>query len=350
MRAEFVYDDQGLTRRPGESAPKPKPTLAPGDPVVTLKLDGRLGRSTEYAVAAEMATRSGDLLAYGYVTHWISRLIGFSIGRMRVMQGGWDQALAGYNRLSRAVYTDSLVFAPYEDMLALHLNIAGRVTLQLLDDTPVPRAQVPPVAAEVVAGQSLTWVLGWVGAFGPIAPLLDFGSFDHNRSRWFDAGFKTKINALSATLDLYQQTRASKVKLPGRPGVVKQPAENLQSVTLYAAYEFPGVITPWGFIASFESDQPRDDQLGLVDRTYNSVRTLEDGSEELVFDDNGKDWGVGMDVPVVGTHWTPFLAVLSRSGRFQRAGAVAAPGAGPQPVKLGDRAGIQVRLGVFGAL
>lgn len=330
FRSELTYDDHGLQKTDGFT---PDKTTKIAVQAVNVKLSGWVNNDTEYGFRFNLLTPAAGVVEYGYGTHWFSKMVGFSVGRMRVHQGGWDNMDSSYRTHATGVYGDNLVYrSSYGDMIALHVMAGGKVTLQILNDVTTPSGGDWNKSAHP------TWVLGWMGEFGPIKPLFDIGSYDNNKSRWIDVGIKTEMAGLAATLDFYNLNHVNKETDP-TDGKAKEAADVATSITLNVAYEVKNVVTPWVYYSTYENKQADDSKLELKDeKTNTTVPATATEPTSFVFDDNGVVYGVGVDVQTFGKGWTPYLALVSRSGKFLEAG------------KEETKSEMQVKLGVLGEI
>lgn len=304
FRAELNYDDHGFEKVDG--GPTPDATTTIQLQRVALKLHGNINSNTEYGFRFNLLNPVGGPVDYGYGTHWFSKTVGFSIGRMKVLQGGWDTWLGDYTAHAGGVYFDNLAFSEFEDMIALNLKVAGDVRLQLLNDKVVGT----DADAQWNKTAHPTWVVGWMGEFGPIKPLVNIGSYDNNKSRWIDVGVATTMAGLNASLDIYSKNQVDKGT--DTAGKTKEFANEGMGLTLNLAYEIKGTATPFLYFSSWDNKQAEDSATGRKDSKVNTTNA--DGSFE--WDDNGQTIAVGSNFHMMGKGWTPYAAIVSQSGKF----------------------------------
>lgn len=335
FRSELIYDDHGLEKATGFT-PDKTTTIQVSN--ANIKMSGNVNKDTEYAFRFNLLNPSTTPLDYGYGTHWFSKMVGFSMGKMRVMQGGYDHMDRNYRSHTTAVVDGSLAMADYAPMIELGLKVAGDVKFQLINDvTTATRGEWNKTAHP-------TWVLGWMGSFGGIAPMVDIGSFDNNKSRWFDLGIKTSMAGLNATLDYYNQALAHKGE--DKDGKAKAVTDTLTSIALNVSYEVKGMMTPWLHFSTFDNKQADDKDSGSEDLKTNGP-TTKDASGKVSYDwsDNGQVIGVGADFAMMGKGWTPFVALVSTSGKFDKNNG--ATGTTP---KEESKSNTQIKLGVLGEI
>ncbi len=309
LRAELLYEDHGLETREGESK---QPTTRMEVQHAALKLDGKLNESTDFAMRANFL-RPIDPLDYGFGTHWFNKMIGWSFGKMKVIQGGWDnQSLDSAHDVHVAgTYYGNVIFNEYETMTALHVRAAGMLTVQVLNDKVMGRDAL----ASWNNSQHPTWIVSYKTEFGPISPMVSLGSYDDNKSRWVDAGISTTMNGLYATLDIFNRNHVVRYRDANNDNVGK--ANVATSITVYASYEIKGAGKPWFFFSTYDDKQAEDKDLNLEDRQYNTTKGPAGDFTYDTWDDNGQVVGGGFDLLALGERWVPYLAMISRSGKFE---------------------------------
>jgi hypothetical protein len=320
FRSELLYDNHQLNKEDG--APTPKATTNLEVQTARLKLRGNLNKETEYAFRINVlrpapVAAGGGPLDYGYGTHWFTDMFGWSFGKMKVLQGGWDQADGGFRDHAVGVYRASLLpFRDYEAMTAIHLKVAGKLTLQVMNDANQGQGDATNIdASKTVAewnkGSHPTYDLGWAGDFNGIMPLIDFGAYDNQKSMWFDVGIKAKLAGVDASLDFSQNSFAHKrADAAGKAKAVKDVGTN---IALRAGYEVPGVVKPILYFATYDNKQGADSVTGAKDLKFNS-RNPTTGVKAQ--NDNGQTIGVSADVLSLGKNWSPYLALVNQSGKW----------------------------------
>jgi len=340
FRAEWTHDDHGFEKATGYT-PDATDTIAVQ--AANLKLAGNINKDTEFAMRFNLLDPSpynGGPLQYGYGTHWFSKMIGFSMGKMKVAQGGWDTWGASYRDMASGVYSDNLAFNEYENMIELQLKVAGTVRLQLLNDvsTNVNPYDAKAGSGEWNQGAHPTWVLGWQGEFGAIKPLVDLGSFDNNKSRWIDLGVATEMSGLAASLDIYMLDRVHKAA--DADGKAKELTDSAMAVTLNASYSIKGTASPFLFFSTFDNKQGEDSDLGTKDAKVNSVTPATASTPaSMNWDDNGQTIAVGTTLDMMGKNFNPYFAIVSQSGKF-------ADAAGKEETK----SNMWIKIGVLGEI
>jgi hypothetical protein len=343
FRSEFLYDNNMLSKEDGMKDPKAATGLQVQ--AVNVKLSGLLNKSTEYAFRFNLLNPgpdNGGPLQYGYGTHWFSDVIGFSFGRMKVLQGGWDQldgsfrdhASGAYRGVDRGMGVKNsggnLPFRDYEDMAALHIKAAGKVTLQILND------RNPSTGAYWATTQHPTYDLGWQGDFGGIMPLIDVGTYDNQKSLWWDVGVKAKLAGIDASLDVGQNRHARKGA--DSSGKAKADIDTGTNVALRAGYEIAAAAKPWLYFSTYDNKEATDSVAGTKDVKYNSI-DMTGTAPVYDWNDNGQTIGVGVDMLSLGKNFTPYLAVVDYMGKWEDP-------AKPDATK--SHSDLLVRLGVLG--
>lgn len=341
FRVDLLYDDHG--QDPG-TKPKAAATQALALSVVNLKYQQILEPATTLQLRANLlANKSGQYLDYAYLTHWFNSLLGVVVGKQRVLQGGWDHMDSGFQTHFAAPYTGNLVYPDFDNSIALHAKVSGDLILQLLNDVVVDGGTPLARPGEWSHTQHPTWVLGWIGQFGPITPLLDFGSYDVNRSRWFDMSLKAAFAGLSWTLGYYSNVIVHQ-DVSVSDGNVVSDKDVAVAVNVYASYQLRRYLVPWGYFSHFNVQQGTalDVVAPRQDLHYNVPLGPDDkATGRSLWNDNATTWGLGVDIATEkGLH--PFFAAFRTSGVFLPGDNVAAQ-------DTEKRSNTVVKVGLFGA-
>lgn len=293
IRAEMLYQDNGLQKATGYTPPT---TTELQSSALNFLLHGKVNPKTSYTLYLDAL--NNQHLIIGSLSHWFNEQVGLSLGKMNLQIGGWD--VAGFDFYNDHVignYVYNLPFHPYQPMAAVHFRAAGEVTLQLFNDV------VKDSAANLArwnTAEHLTYALGWTGQFGMVAPKINYGSYDNNKSFWLDLGVKVKTGAICATFDYFHNSDSAK-----KPATATEKAKGEDTVktaiSLKVAYEMPKMATPWFYYSMYDAKQPNKDIK------FNTG----------MWDDNSMTWGVGADLTMLGDNYTPFVAVVGNSGKFQ---------------------------------
>ncbi len=305
FRSELTYSDNGLMKATGV---EPDATTRIGVSTVNIKLDGKVNSKTDYQFRFNLlGTGALGPVEIAYGKHWFSNMIGFSIGRQKVIQGGFDNIEGNYRAHAVGVYASNMPFYEFEDMIGLHVKLAGDLTVQILNDRQVGAPGREGMAAWNETAHQ-TYAIGWTGAFGPVSPMINIGSYDNNKSRWMDIGVKTSMNGLAASLDIYQNTWTKKV-VTGTKAEGK--ADVATAMTLNLGYTIPGTATPFLYFSTYDNKQEGTDSK--VNSTTAATAT---SAGSMNWDDNGVVWAVGTDLHMMGNGWSPFVAIVNRSGKW----------------------------------
>jgi hypothetical protein len=295
FRAEWTHDDHGLDKAEGYD---PDASDEISVQTVKVKLSGNINPQTEYKFRFNLLNpKNGMPLDYGYGTHNLSDTLSFSVGKMKLLQGGWDNMDNNYRDHAKSIASENFAFDKYVPMFALGVKAAGKITLQVFNDVVYDADDAPTLWNKT---EHPTWALGWQGKFGGIEPLLVVGSYDNSKSRWIDAGVKGDLSGAKFALDVRQETRSEKgYKENGD-------AESLEHVataaTVKVAYVMKEAAMPWIYVSNYEVKQAETD--------------AEANAAVPEFDDNGNVLGLGADLLMLGNGWTPYVAMVSKSGDF----------------------------------
>lgn len=304
FRGELIYDDHGLMKTKGND---PEATTDIAVTAANVTLDGKINPDTDFAFEFNLLGNAQPL-TYGYGSHWFNKMMGFSIGRQKVLQGGFDNINGDFDSHVVGAYASNLVYSEYADMIGFHVKAGGDITVQILDD----------VQGDWNTKQKQTFVLGWTGNFGPIMPMVNIGSYDNNKSNWFDIGVKTSMNGLTASLDIYMNNSTAKATDPADPKKNKELQDTASAYTLNVAYEIKGTATPWFYFSTYDTKEATDSKIAgrAEERKVNSMTTDANGNTTYSWDDNGMTWGLGANLHMMGKGWSPFVAIIGQSGKW----------------------------------
>lgn len=333
FRSEFNYTNNGLEKTDGYT-PKSSSTIELQTVKVTLK--GKYNATTEYAVRFDLldgGNYHSTATDYAYGTHWLSDVIGFSIGQMKTLEGGWDIYTNNYRTHAVSVYKDQLPVDLYQPMFAFHVKAAGQITLQLFNDTTDGATN----AARWNKTAHPTFALGWMGKFGPIEPLVNIGTYDNQKSHWVDVGVRTNMSGLTASIDYNQNTISNKIA----DGTDFKSKEDVGSnLAIRAGYEIKGAAMPWLYYANYDLKENADANTAGKDVKVNTTQDPDPvtGVTSYDFDDNGQVFGIGADLMMMGEGWNPYVALVNRSGKWM------------DGTSEKTRSEMQVRIGVLGEI
>ena len=343
FRAEFINDNRRLYKHEGYS-PSQASTFEVTNAYILLS--GYISPDTEYGFRFDLLNATNSPLEFGYGTHWFTKSFGLSIGKERVLQGGWHHLNQGYRTHADGLYARNLAFSDYAPAWGLHFKIQGLVTLQLVNDVVQDPIDVldKAVANRWNKDQHPAWILAWLGDFGLVKPLLIFGSYDNNRSRYVDFGLRTGLNGINATLDYHNDRLSYRIPVGSEESRVDQKETDVKtSYTVNLSYEFRNLVTPWVFYSYYDREQANDPGAGLSDHQFNLSKVVESipGGVGYTWDDNGAVWGLGVDVNLLGKNWNPFIAYTSTSGKFLKE---------PSGTEGEMRTNALVKVGVLGTI
>ena len=356
LRAEYQYKDDGLKKVAGSDDPAGLQDI--GLSAAYLSLSGKVNPKTEFALRANLlpalkldpsmsligddmsyeVAGTSDVLNYGYLSHWFTDVVGVSFGKMKVLQGGWANYLDnGYGREAhiQGPLTSALVYPKFKGLFAVHVKAAGQLTLQVFDDI-YKGGNEGNTEALYNANSHPTVAVGWVGKFGGVEPLVNVGSFDNNKSYWLDLGVRANLAGVDATFD-YNRI-ANVAPTVGTDGATEDAETVKAGFTVSAAYTVPGVVTPFLYFSSLDRDEPGNDVDVNTTETTEGSRSV---SLTVDLDDNAFTYGGGVDVLSLGENYTPFLAVIGRTGKFQKA---------LDTTGTEERSDLTVKVGVYGSI
>jgi hypothetical protein len=305
FRGAVTHSDNGYD---GEDAVA-STTIAPE--YAKLMFSGDVNSKTNFKMRLNVA---GDAsLDYYHMTTKYGP-VKVSLGKLPVLQGGWDyngsalKRMASGAYMSKGSYTsgdatvnyNNMARSKFEEGVTLAFDVAGTVKLQFLNDVPNGNwnQSVHP-----------TFAIGWTGKFGPIEPKINYGTQDNQHSSWMDVGFKTSMSGLTASLDYGTVTTNAKGVDPDDAEKSMDNESVSTAITLKASYALKGTATPFFYYSSFDNEQYTADGADQVVINSSSART-----------DNGTTIGFGSSLDMLASkNFTPYFKVVMNSGDWQDA-------------------------------
>jgi hypothetical protein len=348
FRSELKYDDHGVSKTDGYT---PKKSTDFELQVVNLKLMGNINEQTEFAARIKLVRPSLEgPVDYAYGTYWATKDLGLSIGRMKLIQGGWDNWDGDYRQHAIGFYRDNLPFSTYQDMFQIGYKVAGIVRLQVFND------KTTATGGQWNQDAHPTWDIGYQGEFGsvPVHPVVDYGSYDNNKSSWIDAGVKAQMSDMRVALDYYRNSQSDKVLKSGSTDKYESKENVATAYTLAAAYEVKNVATPWLYFSAYDNKQHDTDLKTNVSKSCAAGEANPLDATDLcnaaqangvayAYNDNGTVWGLGADMNFTGKNWHPYIAFVERSGKFDKNN-------GTGTVKEDTRNNLWIRVGAHAEL
>lgn len=342
FRSELIYDDHGLEKAEGVSS---KPTSNLQVSAAKVKFKGNLSHDTEYAFRFNVLNTDskGQLLEYGYLRHWLGKSVGITFGKVKVMQGGFDNVDDNYRFHIRPAYRSDLVFpSRYEPVVGLHILAAGELSAYVINDV---NSETNPNRWNERKNQTL--IVGYRGRFGPIEPLLNYGSYDNNKSFWIDAGMKTNMAGLTASFDYWSDKEILKGRNVSDNSAVDL-VQTSSNVAFNLKYEISNLGIPWVHLSKYDKNQADtgansillefDSKTNGTTSVASRNRNYNSAPDNL--DDNALMGGVGVDVSAFGKSWTPYVAILGTQAKFEN----------NSQKSVETRRSVQIKVGVLGEI
>jgi len=331
-RGQLDHQDHGLLKEAGQ-ANSDKPVKTTNIELNDLKvgLAGKLSARSDYDTVLNMNFQNSSssthaLIEKAVFNWWFIDMVGLTGGVDRINEGGWENKNHGYETMVLSPYTAA--FLPLQtashdsDKPVMALNVkagdAGHVTLQLTDDTVDTSGEHFSTENKQPA-----MTLEYMGDFGGIMPLVQFGSYDANHSKYFDLGVGLNMMNMGLYFDFMNDNRAHKV-----PG--KTLTDNMQTISLDLSYTLPGVAKPFLKYATYNNKQgvtagdteaKANPSLAAIGGEVTAAggtmaQALAAAQSSDAFSDNGSVWSIGSEFLMEGNHYRPFLAFVGRSGKF----------------------------------
>jgi hypothetical protein len=271
-----------------------------------------------------------------------NKMMGFTVGRTKVNQGGWhakDSWNEYNNTESRCgdqgatniqcegdfafAYANSQAFKAFDDVVALHLALAGELSVQFLNDVD------PGKYGYSNKGPAAT--IEWVGNFNGWMPLVQISSYERNKSQAFSVGVKGNAAGLGLALGYNLDNRKMKTG---------DETNTHTGIDVHVDYAVGG-WTPWVAFHSFDVKQggtDADTNSSPTPLTEAQILAGEKLAHSSNVDDNGQAIAVGVQCNALGDGYIPYASIISSSGKYAEAGT-------------GDeetRNGLALKVGVMG--
>lgn len=305
-KAEWLYDDKGLSKN-SDTNSNAVSTIDVSK--ARLVVSGLVSPEVDFRFKFD-ALNSTEPLHSGHIVY--NKSLGslktnFAVGKMKVHQGGWDNRDNEFNDHVQGYYKRHFTVDTYAPMFALSVGLAGKATLQIINDVTTADDGEWNEAAHP------TMVFGWIGDFGFVSPIIEYGTYDNNKSSWLGLGAKLANESLVATFD-YKSDRVSHKEYVAGKATGRDDMKT--ALTLKVSYEVPRVGVPWFYYSSFDNKQYSDAATGKKDSKVNPSSVNADGKFIYSIDDNAQVLGLGMDFSFFTRNWVPFVALTSTSAKF----------------------------------
>jgi hypothetical protein len=319
-RLELRRDDHGLEATEGYT---PSGTTTIRVPDFKLGLDGELNRRLSYTILID--TVNQDTLELGKVTWAVNPVLSVVLGVDYVNQGGFENKLEGYDTIYLSPYCERLMPLPGSAAsFAVQAKVAGTVTMQLVEGKGTDATNDPAMQPAMT--------LEWLGGFGAVAPLVQFGVYNNGNSKYVAVGAQYASKTVQATFDYVMDFHATKI-------ADKRLETVYNNVVAEAWYKGFALAHPFVKFIAFAAAEPEDSALGLEDVSYNSAV---DADGRPVIDDNANVLSFGARFPIgEADHLVPYAAMDLVTATFQDPA---------DPKATEDRGQIIMQLGASGAL
>lgn len=303
---ELTHNDGGFMKTEGDTSSHATGSI--GVSIFDLKLEGELSGDASFKMVYNMV---GNDLELGYATWWVCKGFGISAGKKKVFQGGFENKYKKTAYASTA-YAETLKpfssFAPVFELLA-QVDVAGTVTLQMTDDSTVGSYATTVDEKGEVTGKKKqpAMILAWEGEFGPLFPMVTFGSYDMNHSKFFTVGAKLEHQGIMGLAEYVADMR----NRPDPTDATKAVTDNMSVINIEAGYTMEKMMGVSFKYAMFDTKQAGTDIKG------NAAGSV----DPTAFFDNNNVWTLGATCLTEGPHFAPYVAFVGRSGNNLKAGS-----------------------------
>lgn len=308
-RAGVTYDDGGFEETDDVDAQSETEIAVE---YLNLTAEGEAAKHVKYMFSYSTTHNELEL---GNATLMLGDMFSVLVGRDKTAQGGWHgmdhymEYTDLHSAAASAYVSGAKPFETFEDMVALNVNLAGTLTLQLVDDVKMETTTtVDDSGNETVtvtgnayakndSNKGPAGILQWQGDFNGWMPLVQIGSYDLNNSQYYSIGIKGKVAGLGLMLNYLQDTRKNHSVDRDDPET-----DTISQIDVAFDYSFGG-WTPYLAYNTFDYKQ------GGTDSDINT--------DTRNFDDNAQSISVGVVCNAVGSGYEPYLAIMSDSADVQ---------------------------------
>jgi len=339
FRTEWAHTTNGLGKV--DTGGKDSKSSAFGVEYMKVKFGGKLNSDVDFKFQLNLLNSKwsygnpADLVDAAEGTWWASKMFGFTMGKSRVNQDGWNGKDGGgvANIWGKSPYVTP--FKTYSHGLSVHMNPgdAGKVTLQLMNDIttksgPVLQTSIDGKSGTNTSNRPGTWnqtskqpaaIIEYTGEFGPISPILQVGQYDMNHSRFVDVGARFAMSDLSVTFDYLMDNYSQKVAKASGDGFE---SKNLTftDISLRTEYTMKGLAKPFLWVNSYTRSNEKDSVAADdVKANTNPTGNVACSAVKACFDDNAMSLSVGSYILAMGDGWSPYVVYRSVSGKFFKA-------------------------------
>lgn len=308
-RFELAQSDDGLADEDKTAH------LGMGIKRLKISLSGKAADNVDYFF--RVAGDNGGI-DYAWLNWNVTDMFSVLAGRAKVRMYGWDFKEADAFDIFDTIITDqghAVTGIGVDEMVQLQADLAGKLTLQFAQDHNdcVSTTSGPNCSASwntVKAGASEpslkqpAFFLSWIGSFGPISPLVQYGSYDLGHSMTYTVGARFENDMVDVKLDYIVDESSAK-------GVdANDPKKSEDQKSTETGIVLSGEVHAGDWAPFFEYS------------TYNNKQYTPDGVEEPkvnqrgMWDDNGSTIGIGVFADHWGKGFRPYLAFQMMSGKF----------------------------------
>lgn len=317
-RGDMTYTDSKIA----------DPENAESSNLITLH-EARLALATTVNKTIEVDANYGltsSALNWAWIKYSPNDSLSFLIGREFTNEGGWENFNWLYDTILLNPYVENHMPLGGAGDIAEVIGTFGnsQFSLQLVDDVVDEVDENGNSAGRHnKSSKQPAWILEYTGNYGNVSPLLQFGQYDLNHSRFVTLGLNLNFDAITAFVDVTFDSRSTEVgdesKISNHLAITADIFYQLQSLKLWAKF------------ASYDVKQPDEDIKGNA--------TPANGTTS--FEDNAQVMGIGAFFTSVDKAFQPYVAFTHKSGKFFEANST---------TDTEVRAETNLKLGVLGEI
>jgi hypothetical protein len=304
LRTGMTHDDKGFQKV--EGAADPSSALGMNIERAKLSLDGEVSSNISYYIRLNLnATANAlDLLM---LNAKMTDNFSIGLGRNKTLIDGFENIYLNNDYVASVIpyLTGKTVIAPAvsANVIELHYKLAGLIKLQMTDDTLMVKDATGRKSGgyytEVSKQPAMN--LQWIGEFGSLKPLIQYGTYDTNHSNHYSLGFAFKQENILAWVNYATDNQVSK------NAAGEEETDARSNISFHAEYQI-GSYRP--FVRGMIFDVKQDG----TDLKANSSATVKDLAGEI--DDNLTNYTAGAFYTGWGESFKPYLGYVGHQAKF----------------------------------
>ncbi|MEZ4741812.1 MAG: hypothetical protein R3B45_05090 [Bdellovibrionota bacterium] len=297
-RSEWEYSDHGLEKT---STDTPTKTSELNTKAANITLNSTFANNGKIDILYSLLDSA---LGWFIVEIQPFDIITISLGQDFANQGGWDNFNWLYDTMIISPYTQyHLPFSETTHTFEVKFNYMGGFSLQLLDDVIASTGTNTESDLRFnKSNQQPAWILEYTGTFGAVTPLIQYGTYDMNKSNFASIGLNYKNNGIDAYVDYIIDNRTL------RAAVDSDTKKKYVHTNIVADLSYSiGAYKPYIKYLKYDVKQPDNDLKGN-----------DPASDLKLFSDNATHLALGLKYELYHSEIVPYFSYIMRSGTFYK--------------------------------